>query len=327
MHGLMDIIWKVTVAVIYTEGSTPSVRFSKVRLKKNKGRMCIVRKEEELDMAAAMSRPAAIIITGDNVSSKVVTDGDPSVARIMKGDGLYITVHTGSGVGPTVDFIRKDSLSGIIAELERDCALVTGIMVTRSGEAIDGMIENAFGQRLSISGLLSDLPLLSSLCGQLYRGLRIPLLVTYLVILAANWMVFRDMSVRLQQKRIVHEAELRNREAAALSDSRQRELERMFSNLPELDACVVAESVAGTVPSATRLTGMRISSGGDEEQGHSQPSGTYVSISGETLESGDIVEMSHMLAVTAGFRQSDISSIETDGRDRKMLKFRIEARR
>lgn len=322
---LMDTIWKVTAAVIDIDGGAPEVRFSKVCLKRHSGEMRLVRMEEDKDRAAALSRPSVIVVTGGGVSSKPVVDGDPSVARIMKSGELYVTVHAGDRTSPTVDFIRKDSVSGVVPELERACALVIGIMVSRNAGDIGAMVEQSCSHRLGFRRLPSDVPLLAALCGQLYRSLRLPLLVAYLLVLAVNWILFSGISGRLQQRRSEHDAMVRDREAAAESDSRQKGLERMFSDLPDLAARSAAGRVAGAVPAGTRLTGLSISSG--DEDGTSPDRGARISVSGETLDPEEIVEMSRRLAGTAGFRQADISSIETDGRYRDRLKFNIDIRR
>ena len=321
----MDTIWKVTAAILDMNSEGPAVRFSKARLKRHGGVMRLINIEKEEDRASSMSRPTVIIITGEGVSSKEITDRDPSVAKIMKSGELHVTVHTKGADCPVVEFIRKDSVSELVSELEHDCALIIEILVTKSEECIESLIEEACDQRLAMKKLPSDPHLLSALCGQLYRGLRLPLLIAYLVILSANWVFFSNINEKLQQRRTEHEAMIRSRKAAEESDSRQKGLERKFSGLPDLSACSAAGSVAASVPAGIRLTGLSISS--EKDAGSSQGGSAVISISGETLNPEEIVEMSRRLADETESRQADISSIETDGRHKGMLKFKIEASR
>lgn len=320
----MKIMWQVTAAVIDIKESGQSVTFRKISLCRNKGAMQIIHEENEKDTETAMSRPTILIITGDGVSSKPVTGSDPAIARIMKSPDLYVSVHTDRKSGPTVDFIRKDSISGSISPLEQKCTLIIGISVIKSKEDMGSMITESCTQRLTFRNLHKDIPLLSCLCGQLYRRLRLPVLAAYLCALAANWLIFNNINDKIQQKRIEHAAILRNREAAAASDSRQRELERRFTGINEIAVTSIAGKIAASVPDDARLDRMSISAG--DGKTHAPESHTSVSVSGETFNPGSIVEMAALLTGTAGFAQADISSIGTESRNGKMLEFEIDIR-
>ncbi|MBO8467321.1 MAG: hypothetical protein IAB99_06120 [Bacteroidetes bacterium] len=320
----MNPTWQVTAAVVDTGSCDLAVKYRKVYLKCTGGVMHIIRTEDDTDPAAAMNRPAVIAITGNGVSSKPVTDGDPSIARIMKSTDLYVSVLTGSGrVQPEVNFIRRASVSESLSVLEKRCAMILDIIVAKSAEEAEAMIVKVCDSRLVLSRLHTDIPLLGTICGQLYRKLRLPVLVAYLAVLTINWFVFSSINSRLQEKRNEYETMARNRKEVAESDSRQRELEGRFTDIPEIPVQTIPGMIAASVPDDIRLTGIDIYARKVDK--HSKGGYTDISISGETFNPESIVELSGLLTGTAGFRQADILSIGIDSRERRMLKFEIRS--
>lgn len=319
----IGITWQVTTAVI--DADSGDLRFYRNRLKRHEGMLRLSDSEEESGSRLTLSRPVLIIITGSAVASKPVTEGNPAVAKILKSGELYITVHTDDEDGPAVDFIRKDSVSDTVSELERKSPAIMEILVTKRRDIIGSLVEKACEPRMTPKNLLRDIPLLSACCNRLYMKIRLPLLLAYLGILAANWIIFNDVSGRIQEKRAEIESVSRVRKAAEESDIRQKSLEKKFMDMPGLAVGDISGKIAGSVPGEIRLNGLHITS--EDKELHLSSGGVIsVTISGETFNPGSIVELSDRLAEGTESWQADISSIKADNMDRKKLKFEIEIR-
>lgn len=318
----ISMTWQITIAVVDKDKDGCCIRFYRSRLKRRAGKLHLIRSEEETDAKASFSRPVAVMITGSTVSSKNVTERDPAVSRIMKSGDLYLTLHTDIRSGTTVDFIRKDSVSEVMAELERKSPAILGILVAKQSDSAGRCIENICDSRLTVRNLPHDLTLLSALCSQIYMKLRLPLLLAYLCILAANWIAFGEIGSRLQEKKVELESITRIRKVAEESDSRQKSLEKKFMDAPNLEISAVSGEIAASVPDGIRFNCLHIQLGGKTL--NSSGRSATVKISGETFDPGSIVELSDRLATDSKFGQADISSIETDSGNRKMLQFEIE---
>ena len=318
----INMTWQITTAVVNKDKDDCSIRFYRSWLKRRAGKLHLIRSEEESVSKTSFSLPVAVMITGSTVSSKNVTERDPAIARIMKSADLYLTLHTDSRGGTTVDFIRKDSVSEVMAELERKSPAILGIFVAKQSDDAGCCIENICDSRLTIKNLPLDITLLSALCSQIYMKLRLPLLLAYLCILAANWIALGEIGSRLQEKKVELESITRIRKVAEESDNRQKSLEKKFMDAPNLAISAVSGRIAAAVPDGIRFNSLHIQSGGETLNSSGRSAG--VKISGETFDPGSIVGLSDSLATESKFGQADISSIGTDSRNRKMLHFEIE---
>lgn len=313
--------WNVTAVIADT--GTGNTAYTKVSLMRDRT-MQVIRTSDEKDIGIAMSRPTVIIITGNGVTSKEIQDNDPSVERIMKNKELYTTVHTNAGPLPSVDFIRKERVSENMSGLERQGAFIIGIIVSRSDERdiLNSLIAKECECRLSFSMLRKDIGLAASVCGQIYRTIKLPVLITCLFVLIVNRILYADINVRLQEKRTEHAAMMKSRKVASEADGRQKMLQKRFGEIPSAMIPSVTGRIADAVPEKVRLTSLNISFPfPDEKRKHSGITG--ITAAGETFCPENIVKMSGNLMDEAGFSTVNIMSMGTDRNIKGLTRFEL----
>ena len=190
-------------------------------------------------------------VTGGSVGSKDYDASNPIVRRIETNKDLYMSVHDAAAI----DYVRKSVVD--FAMKDSGC-MVIEVVVCKSIESVDieAHISAARQRRLSISALKQDLSLVDYLASRLLKRLLLPVLIVYLAVLLANFIVHSELTERLGEMRSTYARE--SAEAKKRSEMTQAQ-ERLFADyraIQDVNMSGLADDIATLLPDDIRLTSL-----------------------------------------------------------------------
>ena len=208
------------------------------------GNYSLERMNQERDVSVAF-------ITGEAVGSKEYDASNPIVRRIESNKDLYVSVHDAA----TIDYVRKSVVDS--AMKDSGCKVIE-VVVCKSIDSVDieAHISTARQRRLSMSALRQDMSLVDYLASILLRRLLLPVLVVYLAVLLANFIVHSELTERLGEMRSTYARE--SAEAKKRSEVTQAQ-ERLFADyraIQDVNMSDLADDVASLLPEDIRLTSL-----------------------------------------------------------------------
>ena len=208
------------------------------------GNYSLERMNQERDVSVAF-------ITGEAVGSKEYDASNPIVRRIESNKDLYVSVHDAA----TIDYVRKSVVDR--AMKDSGCKVIE-VVVCKSIDSVDieAHISTARQRRLSISALRQDMSLVDYLVSILLKRHLLPVLVVYLAVLLANFIVHSELTERLSEMRSTYARE--SAEAKKRSEMTQAQ-ELLFADyraIQDVNMSALADDVASLLPEDIRLTSL-----------------------------------------------------------------------
>lgn len=190
-------------------------------------------------------------VTGGSVGSKDYDATNPIVRRIEANKDLYVSVHDAA----TIEYVRKSVVDS--AMKDSGCKVIE-VVVCKLMDSVDieAHISAARQRRLSISALKQDMPLVDYLASRLLKRLLLPVLIVYLAVLLANFIVHSELTERLGEMRSTYAREFA--EAKKRSEITQAQ-ERLFADyraIQDVNMSGLADDIATLLPDDIRLTSL-----------------------------------------------------------------------
>lgn len=242
-------------------------------------------------------------VTGETVGSKEYDASNPIVRRIESNKDLYVSVHDAA----TIDYVRKSVVDS--AMKDSGCKVIE-VVVCKLMDSVDieAHIGAARQRRLSISALKQDMPLVDYLASILLKRLLLPVLIVYLAVLLANFIVHSELTERLGEMRSTYARE--SAEAKKRSEMTQAQ-ERLFADyraIQDVNMSGLADDIATLLPDDIRLTSLVFNN-------------MLVEICGEAFSSESVMSFVDALRDKVKCEAVNVISLE---KDRKEDLFRFE---
>lgn len=242
-------------------------------------------------------------VTGGSVGSKDYDASNPIVRRIETNKDLYVSVHDAA----TIDYVRKSVVDSSV--MDSGCKVIE-VVVCKSIESVDieAHISAARQRRLSISALKQDLSLVDYLASRLLKRLLLPVLIVYLAVLLANFIVHSELTERLGEMRSTYARE--SAEAKKRSEMTQAQ-ERLFADyraIQDVNISGLADDIATLLPDDIRLTSLICNN-------------MLVEICGDAFSSEAVMTFVDALRDKVEYESVNVISLE---KDRKEDLFRFE---
>ena len=260
------------------------------------GNYSLERMNQERDVSVAF-------ITGEAVGSKEYDASNPIVRRIETNKDLYVSVHDAA----TIDYVRKSVVDS--AMKDSGCKVIE-VVVCKSIDSVDieAHISTTRQRRLSLSVLRQDMSLVDYLASILLRRLLLPVLVVYLAVLLANFIVHSELTKKLGEMRSTYARE--SAEAKKRSEMTQAQ-ERLFADyrvIQDVNMSGLADDIATLLPDDIRLSSLVFNN-------------MLVEICGEAFSSESVMSFVDALRDKVKCEAVNVISLE---KDRKEDLFRFE---
>lgn len=242
-------------------------------------------------------------VAGEAVGRKDYDASNPIVRRIEANKDLYVSVHDAAAI----DYVRKSVVDS--AMKDSGCKVIE-VVVCKSIDSVDieAHISTARQRRLSMSALRQDMSLVDYLASILLRLLLLPVLVVYLAVLLANFIVHSELTERLGEMRSTYARE--SAEAKKRSEMTQAQ-ERLFADyrvIQDVNMSGLADDIATLLPDDIRLTSLVFNN-------------MLVEICGEAFSSESVMSFVDALRDKVECEAVNVISLE---KDRKEDLFRFE---
>lgn len=242
-------------------------------------------------------------VTGEAVGCKDYDASNPIVRRIETNKDLYVSVHG----DVTIDYVRKSVVDSAV--MDSGCKVIE-VVVCKLIDSVDieAHISAARQRRLSISALKQDMPLVDYLASGLLKRLLLPVLIVYLAVLLANFIVHSELTERLGEMRSTYARE--SAEAKKRSEMTQAQ-ERLFADyrvIQDVNMSGLADDVASLLPDDMRLTSLFFNN-------------MLVEICGDAFSSESVMSFVDALRDKVECESVNVISLE---KDRKEDLFRFE---
>lgn len=194
-----------------------------------------------------------LFVTGESVGSRYYDESDPICRRIETNSDLYVSVHD-AGI---MDYVRK---SVVDSAMRDSCIGMIGVVVCRelNSADIEDEVKAIRDKRLSWSALKKDIPLADFLSSKLLKQILLPVLLLYLAVLLANFIVHSKLTKRLSEIRSTYAIESVEAKKRSAITQAQKHLLSEYEAVPDIGMSALFDAVACSVPGDVRLTSLSI---------------------------------------------------------------------
>lgn len=216
-----------------------------------------------------------IVVSGPDVTSRVISDHDPVLRRIMQNEALLKTSYT-----DRVCYVSKDpvlELIGTIGDIH-----VAGFVIGDGGQDLEETVSSVERKTSSLDKIRADRPLLLSICAQWFGKLKMPLLLFYLCLLLVNFFSYPSIGRKYEERRRLLEASERRSRTETEVTERQRKIIAEYMSLSSHDSAYSFDKIAACVPGEIRLTLISMETG-------------MFRIKGETADASSVVAFANSL--------------------------------
>ena len=244
-----------------------------------------------------------LFVTGESVGSRKYDNSDPIVRRIEANSDLYVSVHANA----TIDYVRKSVVDSATGDF---CGKIIEVVVCRDMDVVDmgAELDTIRRQRLSLSSLKREMPLVDYLSSRLLKRILLPVLLVYLAALLLNFFIHSSLTERLDEVRSVYARESVEAKRHSAVTRAQEQLFAKYNNVPFVDVAGLADDIASAVPDEIRLTSLEFNA-------------RQVEIRGDAFSSEAVMSFVDGLRQMVG---SGIVNVDTFEMDRKEDLFRFE---
>lgn len=246
-----------------------------------------------------------LIVSGGGVGSRAYDSSDPIVRRIASSPDLYVSVHGGS----VMDYVRKSVVDSAV----EGCSLrIIGVVVCRDAKSVntEAEVRALRCKRLSLSALRKDIPLADYLASRLLKRILLPVLLGYLVVLLANFLIHSCLTDRLGELRSASAREsVEAKRRSALSQAQERLFDE-FRTVPRANLSVLSDRIASLLPEDVRLTSMSFAN-------------RQAGVCGEAFSSEAVMGFVDSLRESLGCGAVNVLMLEKDRRE-DLFRFEIQ---
>ncbi len=256
----------------------------------------------------------------------IVKPENSDIARRVEADRETFVCSRENG---RISFFRRERTAELKSDLAKRGIVPAEWFCAPNADELPRLAEIHF-RRLrtstSIRSLLRPEEVSSAILQAVVRRIRIPLLATFMILLAANAMLSPEINAERERLRATIEARERDHRLREADDAKELALIRAFGTRPPVAYAVLGHRIAASVPSEVRLTELLI-----EPPAKRLEAGKRLLrreretiVKGESPSAESVARFVENLAA-GGFRSVSLASVER-ARDEGVLKFTIEIR-
>lgn len=267
--------------------------------------------------------PVVIILTGADVLERTLTEDNPLLARIRANTDIVRSESSLPDGNLEVAFIKKSLADKAMSMLTSTGAYAVGTCVMKSADndSIRRSVGEIISQKLTLRKLYQDPVITDNICGAAYMRLRLPVLVTFLVVLFGNWFAYSALSHKIGETRIDAERiAVQSRQMEKVSQ-KQHDMMRRMTGVPVFSRASLLDAIASKVPDGVMLTSLEIHAAGDGKDALAQVPGT-LRICG-TASSENLMAFISSLKTEIGFSGLSIVSYGRSARSRDNNAFEL----
>lgn len=209
--------------------------------------------------------PVVIILTGADVLERTLSEDNPLLARIRANTDIVRSESPLPDGNVEVAFIKKTLADKAMSMLTSTGAYAVGTCVMKSADndAIRRIMGEIIFKELTLRKLYKNPVITDNICSAVYMRLRLPVLVTFLVVLLGNWFVYSALSHKIGKTRIDAEriaVQFRQMEKVS---QKQHDMMRRMTGIPVFSRASLLDAIASKVPDGVMLTLLEIRAAGD----------------------------------------------------------------
>lgn len=208
--------------------------------------------------------PVVIILTGADVLERTLSEDNPLLARIRANTDIVRSESPLPDGNVEVAFIKKTLADKAMSMLTSTGAYAVGTCVMKyaDNDAIRRIMGEIISKELTLRKLYKNPVITDNICSAVYMRLRLPVLVTFLVVLLGNWFVYSALSHKIGKTRI--DAERIAVQFHHLSKhQKQHDMMRRMTGFPVFSRASLLDAIASKVPDGVMLTLLEIRAAGN----------------------------------------------------------------
>lgn len=270
--------------------------------------------------------PAVISVSGMGVVTRTYLKDGPDIMKITGNDRLTVQKQSEENGYVTVSFFRSDTLTPVISEMKKNGIMILDIFICREAGVLSGdRLRELLQERLSLKALSRSKARLNAFFELMFRKLRVPVLLSFFVVLLANFFLNGYLRSLLDRNNLIYgnlvrEVQVKNDNQAAIARL-MADYSGQGGNIP---FSLICDRLASYVPDGINLDALAVNPVADKitPNRNFRLQKNLILIRGQADLPGSIVEMSRRLAKEGMFGQINILSM-TDRKDSGKLDFEL----
>lgn len=231
-------------------------QIASIRFLKGKALIENWRDFEDNALSKWKNSPVLVLVTGEEIVSKLYDKEDTNLKRIMEGSDFLWDIKVEEEKGETITFLRRNNLSAFLRIIEQQHLILIDTWIYGTNEECDikTRLERLFLSQFASSTLMRASGFRAKLANLLYRKILLPVLLLFFVILLGNY--FLNSYYTTQYQQINNNIRQNKKENRASS----KEIQKIpgYNLIPNQSFALLADRIASYIPSNVYLTSMHI---------------------------------------------------------------------
>lgn len=301
-------------------------------LKKNNG---IILVEQPCDIEGDLKRwkhfPAVLLITGDQVVSKMVGRDDFFFKRVTENPELLWDLYPQvDAERETISFLRKEVIEELMELFEKNDIYILKRWISCDDKfSRENLIIDFYNHQLNLSEIHQNLSLINILCLITYYKMRLPILLLFFITLLGNFLLY--MHLRQDYETIQSELYFSQQKNKQQQNDRKKQdrILLLYQSTTNQSIALIADRIASYVPKQMVLNSLTIFPlEGAKYNSVSQNKSfnfkkSLIQINGETEISGSISLFTQFLENDYLFSKVKICSLAKD-KDSPSFNFELD---
>lgn len=215
-------------------------------------------KFESKTLSKWKNTPVLLWVTGDLVISKIYTQNDLALKRIIDNPELLWNIEIKNEQEQILSFLRKDKLSDFLQTAEKNHLFLidTWIYGIENSYDIVPRLEQLYKEGFKSSALLKGANPKNQIANILFRRLFLPVLLMFFALLLGNFFLYSHYTKQYQQKQSFI---LQNRKDNRINSAEQQKKNQLiaaYTQIPDRSFALLADRIASYVPANLHLTSL-----------------------------------------------------------------------
>lgn len=258
---------------------------------------------------------ALLLVTSDQVVTKVYDREDQTIRRIIKNPELIWSTDTTEGQEPTLSFLRREGLNSLLGTIEKNKMLLidTWIQGADDESVINTKLEHSYETLFRSTGLNKAVDLKNRLANLLFHKMLLPVLSFFLLLLLGNYFVYSHYTEQYQIKQSKIHQDKRANKAKSSNNQKENQLTAIYNQIPHKSFALLADRMASYIPNNLILTSMVISplvkNGNSKSKNEIQIDYQLIRLKGSVETPGSVTLLTQLLEADALFSKVKVTSL------------------
>lgn len=204
--------------------------------------------------------PALLVITGEDIISKVYDKQDANNKRIQKDTSFLWNIETNDSREEIISFMRKDNINDFLQVVKQHHLILidTWLYAYNTEYSLQMRLEKLYADQFKSSTLFKTSNYRDTLANALLKKIFLPVLLFFFALLLGNYFLNSYYTKQYQQKQNIIQQNKRKSRMNSAEEQKKNQLLAGFNQIPDRSFALLSDRIASYIPANMYLASIDV---------------------------------------------------------------------